>query len=463
MTMMLRPRAIAPSRLCVVGAGYVGLTAAACMAESGHTVTCLEASPARLAILRQGGIPIVEPGLAEMVTRNREAGRLRFSDDIADAVEGVHHALLCVGTPPRADGTPDLTQIAAAARQLAAAADDDLVLIVKSTVPPGTCEALEILATEAARPGIRVQVVSNPEFLRESRAVDDFFAPDRIVVGADDPELARGVADLYPGGSPVVICDRRSAELIKYAANTFLAVKISFANEVAGLCELLGADSAPVLEGVGLDSRIGGAFLGPGAGFGGSCLPKDLSGFLATASGLGYEAPIAAAALAVNERAPEAVVAKLELALDGVRGRRLAVLGVAFKPDTDDTRDSPAVTLIRMLAERGAQVRVHDPLASCAGLPAEPFADQYGAAEGAEGLVIATGWPEFAELDPRRMRDIMDGAVVVDGVGILRGQPWREAGFSLYGVGWGLPTALHPVVWQAITWAVPEAAGIGAA
>jgi len=463
MTTQPRPSAIAPTRLCVVGAGYVGLTAAACMAESGHTVTCLEASPARLSILQQGGIPIVEPGLSEMVASNLQAGRLRFSGDVAEAIEGVGHALLCVGTPPRADGTPDLTQIAGAARQLASAVRSDLVLIVKSTVPPGTCEALEILATEAARPGVRVRVVSNPEFLRESRAVDDFFAPDRIVVGADDPELGRGVADLYPAGSPVVLCDRRSAELIKYAANTFLAVKISFANEVAGLCELLGADSEPVLEGVGLDARIGGAFLGPGAGFGGSCLPKDLSGFLATAASLGYETPVAAAALAVNERAPEAVVAKLELALDGIRGRRVAVLGVAFKPGTDDTRDSPAVTLIRMLAARGAQVRVHDPLASCAGLPAESFADPYGAAVGAEGLIVATGWPEFADLNPERMHEVMDGAVVVDGVGILRGQRWREAGFSLYGVGWGLPTSLHPVVWQAITWAVPEAEGAGVA
>ena len=461
--MIQNPRAVRPTRLCVVGAGYVGLTAAACLAESGHTVTCLETNPARLSILQAGGIPIVEPGLAEMVERNRTAGRLTFGDDIAEAVGGIDHALLCVGTPPRADGTPDLTQIAGAARQLAAAVSSDLVLIVKSTVPPGTCEALEILASEAARPGVRVRVVSNPEFLRESRAVADFFAPDRIVVGADDPEIGRGVADLYPAGTPVVLCDRRSAELIKYAANTFLAVKISFANEVAGLCELLGADSGPVLEGVGLDARIGGAFLGPGAGFGGSCLPKDLSGFLATAASLGYETPIAAAALAVNDRAPEAVVAKLDLALDGIRGRRLAVLGVAFKPDTDDTRDSPAVTLIRALAARGAHVRVHDPLASCAGLPAESFSDPYLAAMGAEALIVATGWSQFADLKPERMHEVMDGTVVVDGVGILRGQRWREAGFGVYGVGWGLPTSLHPVVWQAITWAVPDAGGVGAA
>ena len=449
------PKAVSPTRLCVVGAGYVGLTAAACLAEAGHSVTCLESAPARLAMLEAGQIPIFEPGLAEIVARNRAAGRLRFTADVAEAVDGIDYVLLCVGTPPRDDGTPDLTQIARAARQLAAAAQGELVLIVKSTVPPGSCEALEILATEAAGPAVRIRVASNPEFLRESRAVADFFAPDRIVVGTDDPELGRRVADLYPAGSPVLICDRRSAELIKYAANTFLAVKISFANEVAGLCELLGADASPVLEGVGLDARIGGAFLGPGPGFGGSCLPKDLSGFLATAASLGYDAPIAAAARAVNERAPAAVVAKLELALDGLNGRRIAVLGLAFKPGTDDTRDSPGVALIQALADRGALISVYDPLASLEGLPADVFTDPYRAARGAEALVIATGWPEFAELEPAWMRREMTGTVLVDAAGVLRGQGWREAGFSVYGIGWGLPSSLHAVIWQAITWAVP--------
>jgi len=450
-------RAVTPTRLCVVGAGYVGLTAAACLAEAGHNVTCLEAAPDRLAMLEAGEMPIFEPGLAEIVARNRAAGRLRFTADVAKAMDRTEFALLCVGTPPRQDGTPDLTQIAAAARQLAAVVEGELILIVKSTVPPGSCEALEILATEVAGPTARIRVTSNPEFLRESRAVADFFAPDRIVVGADHDALGRRVADLYPAGSAVLICDRRSAELIKYAANTFLAVKISFANEVAGLCELLGADASPVLEGVGLDARIGGAFLGPGPGFGGSCLPKDLSGFLATAASLGYQAPIASAALEVNERAPAGVVAKLELALDGLRGRRIAVLGVAFKPGTDDTRDSPGVALVRSLADRGALVSVHDPLARCEGLPATVHADAYGAAHGADGLVIATGWPIFAELDPAALRREMAGTVLVDAAGVLRGQSWHEAGFSLYGVGWGLPSSLHPVIWQAITWAVPAA------
>jgi len=447
---------VTPTRLCVVGAGYVGLTASACLADTGHTVTCLEADPERLALLQSGQVPIVEPGLPELVARVRQAGRLAFTGNVAEAIDGTEYALLCVGTPPGTDGSPDLRQIAAAARQLSAAARADLVLIVKSTVPPGCGEALEILAADVARPGVEVRVVSNPEFLREGQAIADFFAPDRTVVGADEGGLGRRVAELYPPG-PLLLCDRRSAELVKYAANTFLAVKISFANEVAGLCERLGADARRVLEGVGLDARIGGEFLRPGIGFGGSCLPKDLSGFLATASSVGYEAPLAAAARSVNERLVEAVVAKLELALDGVRGRRLAVLGLAFKPGTDDTRDSPAVALVRSLASRGALVSAHDPVSRCGSLPAEVVADPYRAAQRAEGMVIATGWPEYAELDPTRLRAEMAGAVLVDAAGVLRGRHWREAGFSLYGVGSGLPSSLHPVIWPAITWAIPAA------
>lgn len=458
MTTPSHPSAVTPVHLAVIGAGYVGLTAAACMAESGHDVTCLEASPHRLGMLLEGVMPIYEPGLGEMVARNVAAGRLRFTDSVEEAVRGVRHAFLCVGTPPRPDGTPDLTQISRAARDLAAAASSDLVLVVKSTVPPGTCEALEILASEAAAPDVIVRVASNPEFLRESRAVEDFFNPDRIVVGADDPELGHEIADLYPAGHPVLVSDRRSSELIKYAANTFLAVKISFANEVAGLCELLGAGADDVLAGVGLDNRIGTAFLRPGPGFGGSCLPKDLSGFMATASSLGFATPVAAAALAVNERAPVAVVDKLEAALGHLDGRRVAVLGVAFKPGTDDTRDSPAIALVRALAERGAVVTVHDPMARIGDLPARTASDPLEAAHDADAVVVATGWPEYAELQPEVVRETMAGRVLADTAGVLDSDAWQRAGFSIYGVGRGLPTSLRPVVWQPITWATPAPA-----
>ncbi|MHB8457532.1 MAG: nucleotide sugar dehydrogenase, partial [Acidimicrobiales bacterium] len=284
----------------VVGAGYVGLTAAACFAELGHVVTCVETSPERLGILERGGIPIVEEGLAELVQSNAATGRLRFTGDISEALAGAKVVFLCVGTPPRDDGDPDLRQLAEAACQAAAASTMDTILVVKSTVPPGTCEAIELLASEHVRDASTVRVASNPEFLREGRAVWDFFNPDRVVIGAGTCETAQAVSDLYPDAWQKFLCDRRSAELVKYAANTFLAVKISFANEIAGLCESLGADASLVLEAVGRDNRIGESFLVPGPGFGGSCLPKDLSGLIAVAESVGQPAALARAARDVN-------------------------------------------------------------------------------------------------------------------------------------------------------------------
>ena len=447
-----RPIVMAPTRLCVVGAGYVGLTAAACMAESGHSVTCLEASPARLSILQRGGIPIVEPRLAEMVDRNRQAGRLRFTSDIAEALDGVSHALLCVGTPPRADGTPDLTQIAGAARQLASTIRTDLVLIVKSTVPPGTCEALEILAAEAAQPGVRVRVVSNPEFLRESRAVYDFFAPDRIVVGADDAELGRGVADLYPPGPPVVLCDRRSAELIKYAANTFLAVKISFANEVAQLCDALGTEAAAVLAGVGADHRIGREFLRPGPGYGGSCLPKDVAGFVSLGAAAGTCTDLAEAAEAQNTRARHSVVERLDSVLGGLAGRRIGVLGLAFKDGTDDTRDSPGLQIVEDLVAAGADVATYDPLVD-ARLPAgSRMPTPADAVSGADAIVVTVASDEYRALDPMETAESMAGRVVFDAAGVLDLDVWGSAGLTVYGVGRGVPHSFYPVVWTPLRW-----------
>ncbi|MHB1928847.1 MAG: nucleotide sugar dehydrogenase, partial [Acidimicrobiales bacterium] len=244
-----------PRRVCVVGAGYVGLTAAACLAELGHTVRCVEADPARLATLAAGGVPIHEPGLSELVVTHRGTGRLSFTGDVVEAMDAADVALLCVGTPPRTDGEPDLRQLGNAAIEVALAATADVVIVVKSTVPPGSCEALELLAGGHAHDGVRVSVASTPEFLREGEAVWEFFNPDRVVIGVDDRALEEIVAGLYPTEWPLLICDRRSAELVKYAANTFLAVKISFANEVAALCEALGAESGKVLAGVGLDGR----------------------------------------------------------------------------------------------------------------------------------------------------------------------------------------------------------------
>lgn len=338
-TAPLTQRAARTTTVCVVGAGYVGLTGAACLAELGHTVRCVETDPDRLAQLQAGGVPIVEPGLLELLTEHRRSGRLTFTGDVHQAVPGAQVALLCVGTPPQPSGEPDLRQIGDAACQVAAAATADLVIAVKSTVPPGTCEALELLCAEHAGSGVRVHVGSNPEFLRESHAVHDFLFPDRVVVGAEEPAAARLLAELYPTGTTTeVICDRRSAELIKYAANTFLAVKISFANEVAELCTRLGADSDAVLQGVGLDPRIGGAFLGAGPGFGGACLPKDVAALIATGHAAGHPMLIARAADEVNRTRQDHVVTSLDTALGGLVGAQVTVLGLAFKPDTDDVR-----------------------------------------------------------------------------------------------------------------------------
>ena len=447
-------RAERATDLCIVGAGYVGLTAAACFADLGHRVRCLEASATRLDLLRRGIIPIFEPGVDELVARNVAEGRLSFTGDVDEAMADASIVFMCVGTPPRADGTPDLGQLERAARSVVTSTSRDLILVNKSTVPPGTGEALELLSEEHAAPGQRVSVVSNPEFLRESRAVEDFFHPDRIVVGAEDTEAGRRVAELYEPGTPIVLSDRRGAELVKYASNAFLAIKISFANEIAGLCERLGTDATPVLRGVGLDSRIGTQFLSQGPGYGGSCLPKDLSGLLAVGEAVGYEAPLAAAAEATNKRARRSVVDRLEAALGGLQGARIGLLGLAFKPGTDDTRDSPAVDLVQLLVERGAIVRAHDPLAAPVAIPATRVDSALDAARQSDALVIATGWPEFATLDPEIVGDAMGRRIVFDAVNALPSAAWRDAGFTVYGVGRGAPTSFHPVVWAPIEWAL---------
>lgn len=445
-------RAARPRQVCVVGGGYVGLTAAVGLAELGHTVRCLEADPSRLSLLQAGTVPIHEPGIAELLVDQLADGRLAFTDDPRFAVEGADIALLCVGTPPRPDGDPDLRQLAAAAAALVGSARRDLVLVVKSTVPPGSCEALELLAAGHAPEGVRVRVASNPEFLRESEALWDFFNPDRVVVGAEDDVVAHQVAQLYPAGWPLLVCDRRSAELVKYAANTYLAVKISFANEVAGLCESLGAEAGKVLAGVGLDHRIGEAFLAPGPGFGGSCLPKDLSGFIAVAGSVGGTVPVARAAQEVNHRARTALVDKLAARLGSLEGARIGLLGLAFKPGTGDVRDSPALGLARELAARGCAMRAHDPLAVVPDGPFVQVDDPYAAADGADALVVATAWPAYRALVPSRLAAAMAGHVVLDAVDVLDAGAVQAVGLDLYGVGRGRPSSFAPVPWRPLEW-----------
>jgi len=411
----------------------------------------MEVNPDRLAMLERGELPIVEPGLAELVDDCRRAGRLEFTSEMS-AVDGCSVALLAVGTPPRADGDPDLRQLADAAADVARHATADLVVVVKSTVPPGSCDAIELICEEAAPDGVRVRVASNPEFLRESRAVWDFLHPDRVVIGAAEGVAADRVRELYPGEWPVVCTDRRSAELIKYASNTFLAIKISYANEIAALCENLGADCGSVLEGTGLDPRVGSQFLKPGPGFGGSCLGKDLSGLIAVADGVGLEARVARAAQAVNGWARARVIEKLERVIGDPEGKCIAILGLAFKPGTDDVRDSPALDVIAVLAERGAQVRASDPLAAAVTPSIERFDDPYDAARGADAIAVLTAWPEFSELDPHRLRSVMNGTAVIDTVGIIEVEPFEAVGLEALGVDRGTPSALHPVILRPLGW-----------
>ena len=452
-----RPHPDRTSEICVVGAGYVGLTAAACFAALGHHVRCVENDAQRLSSLHEGVIPIFEPGLDALVAEGVEAGRLLFTSDIAEAVCGADAAFLCVGTPPRDDGHPDLRQLANAANQVAAAATGDLVVAVKSTVPPGTCEAMQILSYEAAQPGVRISVASNPEFLRESQAVDDFFHPDRVVVGADDDRTRAAIASLYPSEWPMLRCDRRSAELIKYASNTFLALKISFANEIAGLCEQVGAEALSVLAGVGMDQRIGSSFLAHGPGFGGSCLTKDVSGLVATAEALAFPTPVAQAVLDVNTWARNRVVDKLTALLGPLAGKKIAVLGLAFKAGTDDVRDSPAVTIVERLVAQGATVTTFDPVADPEPLRRLRRAGVFDAAERAEAVVIATAWPEFALIDPKRLVSVMAGSVVLDTVGVLDPAAAAGAGLEVVAPGRSTPETYHAVMVPPLEWALDAA------
>lgn len=445
------PRGIQPADVCVVGAGYVGLTSAAGLAALGHRVRVVEANPQRLARLERGELPIVEPGLAELVEAGRDAGRLAFTSAMS-AVDGASVALLCVGTPPRPDGDPDLRQLAGAAAEIARCATADLVLAVKSTVPPGTCDAIELVCEENTPAGVRVRVAANPEFLRESRAVEDFMNPDRVVIGAAHPDAAAAVRRLYPRQWPIVSCDRRSAELVKYASNAFLAIKISYANEIAALCEHLGADPRVVLEGTGLDPRVGPQFLRPGPGFGGSCLGKDLSGLIAVAADAGLHARVAHAARAVNGWARARVIEKLKCALGPLEGKRVAILGLAFKPGTDDIRDSPALGVIAGLAELGAGVSTFDPLAAAVESWIERCDDAYQAARGADAVAVLTAWPELAELDPHRLGNVMSGSVLIDAVGILDVDAFAAAGLEVLGIDRGTPSAFHPVILRPLEW-----------
>jgi len=429
----------------MIGGGYVGLVSGACFAELGNDVAVVEADPAKLASLRAGGIPIFEPGLDKLVADNARAGRLSFGDDIAAAVAGVDAVFIAVGTPTRrGDGHADLSYVYAAVEQVARQLTGYTVIVTKSTVPVGTGRRIhEILDT--VRPDLDVDVASNPEFLREGSAIGDFIRPDRVVIGAET-ERAREVLrmlyrPLYLIEAPILFTNLETAELIKYAANSFLAMKVTFINEMADVCERSGADVHDVARGIGLDGRIGRKFLHPGPGFGGSCFPKDTLAMVRIAQDHGAPSRLIEAVVAVNDARKASMAARIVAAAGGsVRGRTIAVLGLTFKPETDDMRDAPSVPIVGRLVEDGATVRAFDPEGMEQAKPLLPSEviycrDALDAAQNADLLVVITEWNEFRAIEPQRLREAMRGNLVVDLRNLYEPAAMRAAGFTYSSIG----------------------------
>jgi UDPglucose 6-dehydrogenase len=431
-------------RVTIIGSGYVGLVSGACFADFGHHVICVDKDVAKVAALARGELPIYEPGLGEIVARNLEAGRLRFTTELPGPVRDADAVFIAVGTPSRrGDGHADLSYVRAAARDIAEAVSGFTVVITKSTVPVGTGDEVERIIRET-RADADVLVVSNPEFLREGAAIQDFKHPDRIVVGTEDPRAREVMTELYRplylNAAPILYTSRRTAELIKYAANAFLATKITFINEIADLCEKVGADVQQVARGIGLDNRIGSKFLHAGPGFGGSCFPKDALALIKTAQDNGAPTRIVETVVAVNDIRKRGMARKVAVAAGGsVRDKTVAVLGLTFKPNTDDMRDSPSIPLITALQDMGANIRAYDPVGMEQArklMPDIVYApNPYACAEGAHALVIVTEWEQFRALDLARLRQVMAEAVLVDLRNIYRGDEVTNHGFVYDSIG----------------------------
>jgi UDPglucose 6-dehydrogenase len=431
-------------RVAMIGTGYVGLVSGACFADFGHHVVCVDKDADKIKALTSGTIPIFEPNLDRLVATNVKAGRLSFTTELKGPVEDADAVFIAVGTPSRrGDGHADLSYVYAAAREIAAALKGYTVVITKSTVPIGTGDEVERIIAET-NPNADVAVVSNPEFLREGAAIQDFKHPDRIVVGTNDERARKVVADLYRplylNQAPILFTSRRTAELTKYAANAFLATKITFINEIADLCERVGADVQEVARGIGLDNRIGTKFLNAGPGYGGSCFPKDTRALVKTAQD--YDAPlrVVEAVTAVNETRKRALARKVSAAFGGtLRGKTVAVLGLTFKPNTDDMREAPSITLITALQDMGARVRAYDPegmeQAKTVLQDVTYFQEPYACAAGADALVIVTEWEQFRALDLEQLKNSMATPVVVDLRNIYRPEDMARLGFIYDSVG----------------------------
>ncbi|MDO8378217.1 UDP-glucose/GDP-mannose dehydrogenase family protein [Phenylobacterium sp.] len=427
----------------MIGTGYVGLVSGACFADFGHDVICIDKDAGKIERLRAGGIPIFEPGLDVLVAQNVKAGRLSFDTEAAAAVAKADAVFIAVGTPSRrGDGHADLSYVYAAAEEIAGLLDGFTVIVTKSTVPVGTGDEIERII-KAKRPDAQFAVVSNPEFLREGAAIEDFKRPDRVVVGLEDerarPVMTELYRPLYLNETPIVFTSRRTSELIKYAANAFLALKITYINEIADLCEALGADVQHVAKGIGLDKRIGGKFLNAGPGYGGSCFPKDTLALVRTATDAGSPMRLIETTVEINDARKKAMATKVAKALDGdLAGKTIGVLGLTFKPNTDDMRDAPALDIIPALQKLGAKVQAYDPEGEEAKhmLKDVDFKDDaYAAATGADVLVLITEWDQFRALDLDRIKDLMKAPVMVDLRNVYKPEDLRSRGFKYASIG----------------------------
>ncbi|MBM4426609.1 MAG: UDP-glucose/GDP-mannose dehydrogenase family protein [Chloroflexi bacterium] len=428
-------------QICVVGVGYVGLVTAACFADLGNKVTALDVNQERVENLKKGIMPIYEPGLDELVKRNMNAGRITFTTSYKDALKGAEYAFIAVGTPSGSDGSADLQYVAAAAKSIAEHMTGPLVIINKSTVPIGTGDWVADIVKGAQTKHTDFAVVSCPEFLREGSAIGDFMSPHRTVIGSLDRDAANKVAQLHlPLRAPIVITDLRTAEMIKYASNAFLATKISFINELADLCELVGADVKEVAAGMGYDARIGRHFLDAGLGWGGSCFPKDVEALAYMAKEKGLDPRILNSVMDVNyDRRKTAVQHVAEMLGGSVKGKTIGLLGLAFKPNTDDMRDAPAITIAEALVEAGAKVRAYDPVAMEVARPILPavdmFDEPYQLAKECDALMVVTEWNEFKQLDLEKVKSLLKSPVIYDGRNIYEPIRMKEMGFTYRSIG----------------------------
>lgn len=429
--------------IAVIGTGYVGLVSGACFAEFGVDVTCVDVDADKIEKLKNGVIPIYEPGLDQLVEKNVKAGRLHFTTDLGTAVSGAEVVFLAVGTPPKEDGSPDMSYYQQAALDVAKAMNDYKVLVTKSTVPVGTGKWLRDFVSANLGTATEFGVASNPEFLREGAAIEDFMRPDRVVIGSNEQRAIEVMKELYRPlyliETPIVITSLEAAELIKYAANAFLATKITFINEIANLCDAIGCDVHDVARGMGMDNRIGRKFLHPGPGYGGSCFPKDTRALTTVADQFGVETRIVDAVILANDLQRQAMIPKIEKLVGDLNGKQIGVLGLSFKPETDDMRESPAIEIVHGLIERGASVRAFDPVAMEESRHyingVEYAADEYDAIKDADAMVIVTEWNQFRALDMDRVKSLLRSPKIADLRNVYEPEDMRELGFEYVGVG----------------------------